>query len=74
MAGIRGVRNPFPKKGGKPTGMFSEKGRQKQDGLTNNPHMDTYKYAHSGGGEAKGKPTTGGSSSKRHQPPRKKHA
>ena len=31
MAGIRGVRNPMPKKGGQPTGIFSTRGKQKQD-------------------------------------------
>lgn len=31
MAGIRGVKNPLPKAGGKPTGMFSGRGSQKQD-------------------------------------------
>ena len=31
MAGIRGVKNPLPKKGTAPTGIFSTKGRQKND-------------------------------------------
>ena len=33
MAGIRGVRNPKPKKGGAPTGIFSTGGSQKKDAL-----------------------------------------
>lgn len=43
---IRGSRPIKPTKGGQPTGMFSSKGRQKQDGASG-PHMDTLKYAHS---------------------------
>lgn len=31
MAGVRGIKNPMPKAGGKPTGMFSSRGKQKQD-------------------------------------------
>lgn len=31
MAGIRGVRNPVPKRGSAPTGIFSTKGSQKKD-------------------------------------------
>ncbi len=34
MAGIRGKKNPMPKAGGSPTGIFSSKGRQKMDGLS----------------------------------------
>lgn len=70
MAGVRGIRNPLPKKGGSPTGMFSSKGRQKQDGATG-PHMDTLRYAHSGGGEIAGKPKSD-NRALRHQPPRSK--
>jgi len=33
MAGIRGVKNPMPKKGGQPTGIFSSRGSQKRDPL-----------------------------------------
>lgn len=33
MAGVRGVRNPMPMRGGKPTGIFSTKGKQKVDPL-----------------------------------------
>ena len=33
MAGIRGVRNPVPTKGEKPTGIFSTRGSQKKDDL-----------------------------------------
>lgn len=33
MAGIRGVKNPYPKTGEYPTGMFSSKGSQKRDPL-----------------------------------------
>jgi hypothetical protein len=32
MGKIRGVVDPFPQRGDKPTGMFSSKGRQKYDG------------------------------------------
>jgi hypothetical protein len=31
MAGIRGVKNPMPSKGEKPTGIFSRSGSQKKD-------------------------------------------
>lgn len=31
MVGVRGVKNPVPKSGGKPTGIFSTNGRQKKD-------------------------------------------
>lgn len=31
MAGIRGVKNPVPKSGGSPTGIFSTRGSQKND-------------------------------------------
>ena len=41
MAGIRGVRNPNPSKGSKPTGIFSTKGSQKKDPLVG----DQSKYA-----------------------------
>lgn len=43
---IRGTRPIKPSKGGTPTGMFSSKGRQKQDGASG-PNMDALKYAHS---------------------------
>lgn len=33
MAGIRGVRNPMPMKGGKPTNIFSTNGKQKNPPL-----------------------------------------
>ena len=33
MAGIRGVKNPFPKKGGQPTNIFSTNGKQKNPPL-----------------------------------------
>ena len=33
MAGIRGVRNPMPKKGEKPMNIFSRTGSQKKDPL-----------------------------------------
>lgn len=69
---IRGTRNPFPKAGGKPSGIFSTHGRQKQDGASG-PHMGTYKYAHAGGGETAGKPVSGSGQSKRHQSVTKKH-
>lgn len=34
MAGIRGVRNPVPQSGSKPTGIFSTSGSQKMDKRT----------------------------------------
>lgn len=34
MAGIRGVRNPVPSKGGAESGIFSSKGSQKKDALS----------------------------------------
>jgi hypothetical protein len=72
MAGIRGVRSAMPKKGKKPTGMFSSKGQQKQDGASG-PNMDTFKYAHrnsndKNGTKAGGLPSDG--AGKRHQKPR----
>lgn len=33
MAGVRGVKNPLPTRGDKPTGIFSTKGSQKNDPL-----------------------------------------
>lgn len=33
MAKIRGSRDPMPTKGGSPTGIFSSRGRQKNDPL-----------------------------------------
>lgn len=72
MAGIRGVRNPMPKKGKKPTGMFSSRGRQKQDGASG-PNMDSLKYAHRNSNDKNGTKTGGlpsDSAGKRHQAPR----
>ena len=72
MAGVRGVRNPIPSRGKKPTGMFSSRGQQKQDGASG-PNMDTYKYAHRNGNDKNGTKTGGLPSdrgSKRHQAPR----
>lgn len=43
MAGVRGAKNPVPTKGGKPTGMFSSKGKQKNDG--GGGHKDVLAYA-----------------------------
>ena len=60
MAGVRGVRNPMPKKGGSPSKMFTGASH-------GGPHEDVKRYAHSGGGEKK-KPT-GGSPNERHQKP-----
>lgn len=34
MAGTRGVRNPVPQRGSKPTGIFSTRGSQKKDSLS----------------------------------------
>ena len=34
MAGIRGVKNPMPKKGKAPTNIFSRTGSQKKDTLS----------------------------------------
>ena len=72
MAGIRGVRNPMPKRGKKPTGMFSSKGQQKQDGASG-PNMDTLKYAHRNKNDFNGQSKVGLAAdqrSKRHQAPR----
>lgn len=44
MAGIRGVRPFMPKPAPKPTGMFSSKGKQKQDGMETK-HSALKKYA-----------------------------
>lgn len=41
MPGIRGVKNPYPKKGEEPTNIFSRKGLQKRDPLVG----DQKKYA-----------------------------
>lgn len=63
---VRGKRNAVPKSGGKPTGIFSSRGKQKQDGATG-PNMDTFNYAH----RNKGKETLPtDAASKRHQQPR----
>lgn len=72
MAGIRGVRSAIPKRGKKPTGIFSTRGSQKQDGASG-PNMDTYKYAHRNGNDKNGTKVGGlpsDSAGKRHQAPR----
>jgi hypothetical protein len=48
MAKIRGVKNPMPKAGGKPTNIFSTNGRQKNPSLGSayKPGMTGAKYRH----------------------------
>jgi len=48
MAGVRGVKNPMPKKGDKPTGIFSTRGSQKMDPCTA-PGKATMTYANNAG-------------------------
>lgn len=69
---IRGTRDPFPSKGNKPTGIFSTRGKQKQDGASG-PHMDTLKYAHSNTNDDNGRSAKNVSAgqSVRHQKPKK---
>lgn len=65
---VRGHRNPFPTKGGSPTGMFGQP--QKRD-PTDGYNKTLKAYAHSGGGEVRGKPQ-GSDKSKRHSPPKRR--
>lgn len=62
---VRGQKPIWPNKGGKPTGIFSTNGKQKQDGISG-PNMDLLKYAHSGGGD-KGGHKADTAQGKRHQ-------
>ena len=71
MAGIRGIRNAIPSKGKSPTGIFSTRGKQKQDGMSG-PNMGTLKYAHGNSNDKNGTRSGGGSAAQtKHQPPRK---
>ena len=45
MAKVRGVENPMPSKGGKPTGIFSTRGRQKSDSVAAQPEKGLLRYA-----------------------------
>jgi hypothetical protein len=45
MAGIRGIKNPMPSKGDKPTGIFSTRGRQKNDSVAAQPSKGLKDYA-----------------------------
>ncbi len=65
MPGIRGLRNPIPSKGKAPTGIFSTRGKQKQDGA-DGPNMGTLKYAHSNN---RSQPTSSSGQGLRHQAP-----
>lgn len=49
MAGIRGVKNPMPMKGEKPSGIFSCNGSQKSDSVASQPHKDLMSYAKGAG-------------------------
>lgn len=64
---IRGIRNPMPSKGGKPTGMFSSRGKQKVD-PTSGYDKSLNRYALADGGETEGKPS-GSEKGLRHQKP-----
>ena len=66
---IRGTRNPIPSKGKQPTGIFSTKGHQKQDGASG-PNMSVLKAAHSS--TRSGAPRSNGEQGLRHQAPRSK--
>lgn len=69
---VRGIKNPFPSKGDSPTGIFSTRGKQKQDGVSG-PHMDALRYAKSntndynGQSAKRGKLGGKGDASLRHQ-------
>jgi len=52
---IRGMKNPMPTKGKAPTGIFSTRGSQKNDGM-HSEHMSLLNYAKKGGK----KPSKGG--------------
>ena len=72
MAGVRGIRNPFPSKGGTAKGMFGNKGPKTGSG----PNKDTLTYAHRTGynkcnGQG-GNKLPADSGSNRHQKPRSK--
>ena len=53
MAGVRGIRPTLPSKGSTPTGIFSTRGKQKQDGASG-PGMGTLKYAHGNSNDKNG--------------------
>ena len=71
---IRGIRNPIPTKGDTPTGIFSTRGSQRQDGLSG-PHNGLKNAALSVDGKL-GKSGSGnnlntGGQGERHQAPKK---
>ncbi len=70
MAGIRGVRSANPKAGGKPTGIFSTRGSQKQDGASG-PEMPLLSAAHASKRKMPMSSAPDGVQSKRHQTPPK---
>ena len=61
---IRGSRSAMPKPGGKPTGIFSSKGKQKQDGM-GGPYKDVMNYAL--GSSTRSQPGAANDQGKRHQ-------
>lgn len=68
---IRGMRSIWPPKGKKPTGIFSSRGSQKNDGNGNAPDVSAMKAAHKNTNDYSNqkKPYSAGSASLRHQKP-----
>lgn len=67
---IRGVRSPWPKKGLKPTGIFSTRGRQKNDSVSF-PNEGLANYAHSSHTRSKVTGASSAGQSLRHQKPKR---
>lgn len=67
---IRGRRNPFPQKAEEPSGIFSTRGSQKQDGQTG-PNKGVMNYSLGNSNDRNGQRLTGetGKQGLRHQPP-----
>lgn len=57
---IRGSKPIWPPKPSKPTGIFSSRGTQKNDGTSQFSHHDTLNYAH--GSSTRSKPKSSNSS------------
>lgn len=67
---VRGQRNIYPDAGGKPTGMFSSRGKQKMDPTDQFPHKGTMAYAK--GSSTRSKPSGNGNQGLRHLKPKGK--
>lgn len=65
---IRGARNPMPNRGKTPSGIFSTRGSQKQDGASG-PNMGVKAAAHN---SSRSGPRSTGEQGLRHQSPKRK--